>query len=116
MSRPWSPAEVEERAFKLRRELDDMVLALPRLVEESAKAKREYRSAKAQAYLAARARNPSLTVDERKAMVDDEIGDVEAADMIAEEMLRAARDRIRVGLAEQDMLRSMLVSHRQVVD
>ena len=114
MSRPWSPSELEKRAFELRRDLDEIVLSLPGLAEIAAQAKRAYRSRKAMAYLELRAQEPGWTVDEKKAHVDDVCGDAEMADTIAEELLRSARDRVRVGLAEQDFLRTMIVSHRAV--
>ena len=115
MTRPWSPSELEQRAFELRRELDAVVLGLPELAEVAAQAKRAYRARKAMAYLELRAAKPGWTVDEKKAHVDDLCGDAELDDTIAEELLRAARDRVRVGLAEQDFLRTMIVSHRAVV-
>lgn len=112
MTRPWSPAELEQRAFELRRELDDVVLGLPGLADTAAQAKRHYRARKAVAYLELRAAKPSWTVDEKKAHVDDVCGDAELADTIADELLRAARDRIRVGLNELDFLRTCIVGHR----
>ena len=115
MTRPWSPTELERRAFELRRELDDVVLSLPELAEASAQAKRAYRARKAMAYLELRAQKPSWTVDEKKAHVDDLCGDAELDDTIAEELLRAARDRIRVGLNELDFLRTCIVGHRATV-
>ena len=116
MSRPWSPAELEERAFKIRREIDEVVTSLLQLASGQAGAVRDYKLAKAKAFLEARARHPKDTVDERRARVDEQTADLEFEATVAEEAYRTARERLRVGLAEIDLLRTMIVSHRRLVE
>ena len=116
MTRPWSPAELEERAFNLRRHLADVVTRLLELATVQAAAVIDYKLSKAQSLLEARARHPKDTVDERRARVDNQVADLEFQATIAEEAYRTARERIRVGLAELDLLRTMIVSHRNLIE
>ena len=115
MSRPWSPAEVEEAIPEIMEAIDAAVIALADAFDEAAEATHAAKKARALAWLKVTGRNK----EEREARVylylhepDVTVGDLEYRAELAEGRHRSESLRIRALQTKADLLRSMLVSSR----
>ena len=118
--RPWSPAEIEEMIPAELTALDDLVLEFRTLTEDASAKNRDAKIARAQATLIVKGSNK----EEREARATlhcpnredpaSRVADFEYAAELAAGVVRAHQSAIRARTTKLEMLRTLLVSARDV--
>lgn len=118
---PWSSIEIEIKMAKVIEALDDAVLVHKALVEAAANKRHAYKLKEAQLQIQARGLmvegdTGKWTVDEKKAWVYTNLGELELEYQIADGQATAQREVIRSLQSEAELLRSLARSSRDLVE
>ena len=115
MTRPWSPAEIEEMVPGIIEALDEAVLEFRTLTETAAEKVRVYKRARSVAWLRVQGSN----APEREARVNlhqiepgVEVGQLEYEADLAEGVVKAQRQHIAALQTKAELTRTLLVSAR----
>jgi hypothetical protein len=106
--RGMSLPEIADEMARLSRLLDQGLAALRDQARELAEAEREYRRAKAQAWVTA----PEGTVPQREAFVNGVTADLRYVRDLADGMRSAALEAVRSRRTQVSALQSLLAAHR----
>jgi len=112
MSQPWSPIEVERKMAALIEDLDEAVLELKNITLHAASCKHSYELASARAFVTHRSVGAAQQEASQKALID--CADEHLDHLMAEGVAKSAYKRIDVLKAQADLMRSLLVSSRNV--
>jgi len=112
MSKPWSPIEVEQRMSALIDELDDAVADLKNITLHAATSKHSYELASAKSFVTHRAVGAAQQEASQKALID--CADQHLEHLLADGMAKSSYKRIEVLKAQSDLMRSLLVSSRNM--
>lgn len=112
MSEPWSPIEVERKMAALINDLDDAVVELKNITLHAASCKHVYELESAKSFVKHRSVGAAQQEAGQKALID--CADSHLDHLMAEGVAKAAYKRIDVLKAQADLMRSLLVSSRNV--
>lgn len=117
MSRPWSPAEIEEKLPELVEQIEDAITDLRDLGIAAARTEHAYRKAKAVAYLKVSGKNAEER--ESRALLHQTEPGVTVVDLalerdLAENAYRNQRTKASLLETEAKLIQTMHVSHRAV--
>lgn len=114
MSRPWSPAEAEQRLAELVNLLGEQVTPLKDVAMDAARKEHAFKLAEAREFASLRSLGVSSTEATKTVLNSPVVADAHLEHVLSEAVAKSSYKHIDVLKAQADGLRSLLVSARGV--